>query len=150
MNHRLLNAALSDFQQADRMLANGLSTPAAKLHERALFVALCSATTIRSRTVETLKIGDIFQRDSHGRQQIVVQGCHIKNGERIVVTLLEPIATRVVRHVTTFRPILIGSGRATALFSKRMVRDGIAVAMSLHTIRHLPGPVLIWTNPDKE
>jgi integrase len=150
------------FKIADKMLHEGDSIRASKLHETALALIIVLESSLRLGDLAKLHLKENFQRDRKGRiVNLVVRTTKttaIKWAE-----IEEDLAQRIERHTKFFRPHIPGYDESDILFPSaggrsrfpsslgrllhRLVAQQLGKHFTTHLARHLAVDIILDANP---
>lgn len=154
------------FKAADRLHAEGRSDDAARLHERALGLAILQLQPLRRRTLARIDIEEHLRRDVRGRiVTLSMPGELTKNGVEISAPVPDDLARRMAKHIRVHLPVLRGNRAGTWLFPgdtkdghkepgalakavTKEVVDVLGIEFNLHLARHVAAMVLYDASPD--
>jgi integrase len=154
------------FKAADRLQAEDRPDQAARLHERALALAILQLQPLRRRTLALIDIDSHLRRDPRGRfVTLSMPGELVKNGVEISAPLPDDLARRLAKHVRVHLPRLRDGKGGTWLFPgdtptghkdpqtlaktvTKEVERALGVPFSLHLVRHIAAMVLYDSSPD--
>lgn len=154
------------FKAADRLLAEGRPDQAARLHERALALAILQLQPLRRRTLVLIDIDSHLRRDLRGRiVTLSMPGKLVKNGVEISAPIPDDLSRRLAKHIRTYLPLLRNGKGGSWLFPgdtpaghkdpqtlaktvTKEVERALGVAFSLHLVRHIAAMVLYDSSPD--
>jgi|GEM_PF-3453613 len=150
------------FQIADKMLREGDSIRASKLHETALALIIVLESSLRLGDLAKLDTKENFQRDRKGR----VIKLFVRTEKRAVIKWAEiddGLAQRIERHIKFFRPYINGYDESDFLFPSaggrsrfpsslgRLLHNLVARQLGKHftanLARHLAVDIILDANP---
>jgi len=160
---RYLRLTTECFAAADRMRKEGAPKKAARLHQRALALAILSNKPLRLEDLIELDLAADFRRDSKGRiTGIAISGSKTKTGRDEEAWFEPQLIKWLDRHLKVYRPLLpnrdsnyLFAGddnghRAPATFAnqlKRLVQDQVGIDFNVHIARHLAVTWLLEDDP---
>jgi integrase len=154
------------FRAADRLQAEGRPDESARLHERALALAILQHQPLRRRTLALIDVEKHFRRDVRGRiVTLSIPGALVKNGIDISAPIPDELGRRIGKHIRVHLPYLKGDSTGNWLFpgstgaghkepgtlAKGVVKEverALGVEFSLHMVRHIAAMVLYDSSPD--
>lgn len=153
------------FEVADRMLRDGDTRRAAKLHETALAMAIVLQQPMRHGNLASLDLVQHVVRDRRGRmREVVMTALRVKNRKTTVrFPVPDDLAARLKRHEEYFRPHIRGAKDSSFLFPspggssrqpqslgrhiKRLVEQQLGKRFNVHLARHLAVDLLLEEDP---
>lgn len=154
------------FQAADRLHAESRLDEAARLHERALALALLQLQPLRRRTLALIDVEKHFRRDLRGRYVSLEIPAELqKNGVEVSAPVPDDLGRRIAKHIRVHLPHLRGETGGTWLFPgstgaghkepgtlgkgvSKEVERALGIEFSLHMVRHVAAMVLYDSSPD--
>lgn len=154
------------FRAADRLVEENRLDEAARLHERALALAILQHQPLRRRTLALIDVEKHLRRDIRGRiVTLSIPGVLVKNGIDISAPIPDDLGRRIVKHIRLHLPHLKGDAAGNWLFpgntggghkepgtlAKGVVKEverALGVEFSLHMVRHIAAMVLYDSSPD--
>lgn len=154
------------FKAADKLEAEKRHDQAARLHERALALAILQLQPLRRRTLALIDIDKHLRRDMRGRfVTLSMPGALVKNGIDISAPIPDDLSRRLTKHVRVYLPSLKGDRSGSWLFPgdtpaghkdpqtlartiTKEVEHALGIEFSLHMVRHVAATVLYASSPD--
>ncbi len=154
------------FRAADRLQAENRPDDAARLHERALALAILQHQPLRRRTLVLIDVEKHFRRDVRGRiVTLSIPGVLVKNGIDISAPIPDDLSRRIGKHLRIHLPHLKANTSGNWLFpgstgaghkepgtlAKGVVKEverALGVEFSLHMVRHIAAIVIYDSSPD--
>lgn len=150
------------FEMADRMLRDGDTRGAAKLHETAVALAIVVRHLLRRRDLARLDIEQHLARDRKGRvTQIGIRTN--KTSYSVRAEIAPDLADRLDHHIRVLRPHILGNQGSTALFPApngtsrcpstlanqmvRLVARQLGKKFTAHLARHLAVDIILDDDP---
>lgn len=154
------------FLAADRLQAEGRLDEAARLHERALALAILQVQPLRRRALALIDTEKHLRRELRGRYVTLwLPGELQKNGVEVSAPIPDDLGRRIAKHVRVHLPLLRGGKAGAWLFPgdteaghkepgtlakgvTKEVTQALGVEFSLHMVRHIAAMVLYDSSPD--
>jgi integrase len=162
--YELPDRALAEAQQRLRNAkSKDRGIMAAKMHETALALKILLTQPLRSGDLERIDIVEHLQRDRRGRLHRLAIRTH-KTRRKVDVLLPPDLVAAIERHITTFRPLLPGADKGSALFPgpsglhrargsigrhiRRLVMRQLGALFTPHLARHLSAEIILDHDPN--
>jgi integrase len=152
------------FMESDTLFKSGLLDRAARLHARALQLAILLTNPLRRKTLSALDIDRHFTRDKNGRfTRILIPSSDVKNGRVIEAIMPDELVERLHRHIQLHRQTFLNGTASSFLFPgklsghvspdtvsraiKSLVETEIGVDFNVHLVRHIVATLLLEDDP---
>jgi integrase len=154
------------FRAADRLVEENRLDEAARLHERALALAILQHQPLRRRTLALIDVEKHLRRDVRGRiVTLSIPGVLVKNGIDISAPIPDDLGRRIGKHIRLHLLHLKGDATGSWLFPgdtgaghkepgtlakgvAKEVERALGVEFSLHLVRHIAATVLYDSNAE--